>query len=280
MKKILLVSLLIVVMIAAAGYAWSQKASSAVNNLDLQGIDISSKDGKTVVNFTTDQPGFCQVLIGTEKGKYDRVAVESMPVGAHQKHYNVIDGLKPDTQYMYRINFNTADGQLFQSKESSFQTAKNITDNQKNAQAEKPDGLNIALSKNGGRILGVSSNYGNAANNEQWGAEKAIDGDSATEWSSNDEGNKAWIEIGFDQTYQVKTIGFWTRTMGTTAEIKQFRVLSADGKKLGLFSLQGSKQIQYFTLDQPISTNALRFEAVDSSGGNTGAVEIEAYAKE
>ncbi|CCQ98708.1 exported hypothetical protein [[Clostridium] ultunense Esp] len=127
MKKILFISSLIVVMIAAAAYTWSKKAtqfSSTVDNLDLQGIEISSEDGKTVINFTTDEPGFCQVLIGTERGKYDRVAVESMPVGAHRKHYNVIDGLKPNTQYMYRINFSTADGKLFQSTESSFQTEK------------------------------------------------------------------------------------------------------------------------------------------------------------
>ena len=44
-------------------------------------------------------------------------------------------------------------------------------------------------------MAGVSSNYGNAANNSAYGADDVLDGDPRTEWSSNGDGNHAWIEI-------------------------------------------------------------------------------------
>ncbi|MCF6094153.1 discoidin domain-containing protein [Microaerobacter geothermalis] len=277
MKKNLWIILIAAIVIASYLASLSMFSQSSLGQLNVEGIRFSFKDGKTVVNFTTDQPGFCQVLIGTESGKYQRVAVESMPEGPHREHYNVIDGLEPNTSYFYRINFSTSDGRISQSKENRFVTSEDIISNIENKQVEKPNGINIANIKNGGKILGVSSNYGNVSNDQQWGANMAIDGNPATEWSSAGDGDDAWINIGFDNEYKVKAFGFWTRTMGSSAEINRFRVLDADGVELGVFSLKGAEQIQYFSLDKPATTNSLRFEVLDSTGGNTGAVEIEVY---
>ncbi|WP_314003803.1 discoidin domain-containing protein [uncultured Paenibacillus sp.] len=278
----ILLAVAVAVAVAAAGYFGYQAVSpsrAGVDELDVSGIDFSFKNGNTIVNFTTEQPGFCQVLLGTESGKYDFVAVESMPEGPHTEHYNVVENLKPGTNYFYRVMLGRTDGSFSQSKEGSFQTPQNQgNDTGENQAADTPPGTNIALSQNGGRIVGVSSNYGGAANDQNWGAQMAIDGDPATEWSSDGNGNNAWIEIGFDKTYQVTAVGFWTRTMGTSAEIKKLRVLSADGTELGTFDLQGPDKMQYFTLDTPATTESLRFEAAESSGGNTGAVEIEVFA--
>ena len=57
---------------------------------------------------------------------------------------------------------------------------------------------------------------------ELWG-EIAIDGDLSSQWSSNGDGDKAWIEIDLGKEYPITTIGFLTRTMGTSAQIESFR---------------------------------------------------------
>ena len=63
--------------------------------------------------------------------------------------------------------------------------------------------------------------------------------------------------------------------MGTSAEIVSFRVVSDKGDVAGLFMLDGASQIFYF--DVEITGKRLRFEALETSGGNSGVVEIEVY---
>lgn len=107
-----------------------------------------------------------------------------------------------------------------------------------------------------------------------YGANHAIDGDPSTEWSSNGDGDKAWIEIELARSSHITVIGFWTRTMESTAQIQRFEVV-ADGKtRLGPFTLPDAAGIHYFPVD--ITAKRLRFNVLKSTGGNTGAVEIEA----
>lgn len=266
------------ILLIIVAYNFGQ-GNGSVSRMNIDNAQFSFNDKETNVNFTTTAPGFCQVLIGTKSGVYDQVALESMPNGPHQEHVTTVTGLKPNTEYRYKINFTTADGTISQSKEATFTTPANMAAAKDVTQASNPEGTNVASLANGGRILGVSSNYSNAANNEMWGAEKAIDGDLSSEWSTAGDGNNAWIEIGFNQPYNVTSIGLWTRTMGTSAEINKFKVTTKDGKELGTYSLNGATEMQYFNIETPVKTDALRFEVVESSGGNTGAVEIEVYAK-
>ena len=51
-----------------------------------------------------------------------------------------------------------------------------------------------------------------------------------------------------------------------------------DGTQLGSFNLQDAATNYYF--DVKTTAKRLRFEVVSSSGGNTGVVEIEVYAKQ
>ena len=135
---------------------------------------------------------------------------------------------------------------------------------------------NLASLDNGARVVAVSSAFGGAALDEPWGGDSAIDGDPATQWSSDGDGDDAWIEIELAEPTAVVRIGFWTRTMGTSAEIRSFQVVSDDGQTHGPFALSGPADMSYFDVD--FTTQRLRFEAVETSEGNTGAVEIEVYA--
>ena len=121
----------------------------------------------------------------------------------------------------------------------------------------------------------MSSNYGGGADDATWGALSAIDGNGATAWSSNGDGDDAWIELALAARTHVTRLGFWTRTMGTSAEIQSFQVVTDAGETFGPFTLTGAAAMDYFDTDFTATT--LRFEAVTSTGGNTGALEIEVY---
>ena len=136
---------------------------------------------------------------------------------------------------------------------------------------------NIALLQQGARVIRVSSNYGNGSDDSTFGADKALDGDPSTGWSSNGDGDNAWIEIELPTETRVASIGFWTRTMGTSAETFSFRLITDRGEVYGPFDLPDAASIHYFDTD--FTAKHLRFENVSSSGGNTGAIEIEVYGE-
>ena len=138
-------------------------------------------------------------------------------------------------------------------------------------------GENVAALENGAEVVGVSSNYGNGPNDSAFGANNAIDNDPSTEWSSDGDGDNAWIEIELPTEIHVTSIGFWTRTMGNSAQIFSFRVITDRGEVHGPFELAGAGSIYYFDTD--LTAKRLRFETVSTSGGNTGVVEIEVYGE-
>ena len=139
------------------------------------------------------------------------------------------------------------------------------------------EGENLALLENGAAVVSVSSNYQERPNDSAFGANNALDGDPATEWSSNGDGDEAWIEIELPEETQVKTIGFWTRTMGDSAQVFSVRVVTDRDEIYGPFELGDADSVYYFDTD--FTARRLRFEAVDTSGGNTGAIEIEVYGE-
>ena len=61
------------------------------------------------------------------------------------------------------------------------------------------------------------------------------------------------------------------------AQISSFQVVADGGKAYGPFKLDDAGSIHYFPSD--FTAQRLRFEVLDSSGGNTGAVEIEVYGQ-
>ncbi len=208
----------------------------------------------------------CSVVYG-ETPAYGHIATDSdMAGGAHADHHPLLTGLKPDTLYYARIQGVGPDGTLYRSEEYTFRTAPAVA-------ASGP--LNLALPANGARVAGVSSNYGGGADDVMWGALSAIDGSGATAWSSNGDGNEAWIEIELAAATHVTRVGFWTRTMGSSAEIESFQIITDGGATVGPFTLTGAAETDYFDTD--FTATRLRFEAVTSSGGNTGALEIEVY---
>ncbi len=138
-------------------------------------------------------------------------------------------------------------------------------------------GVNLALMENGASVASVSSNFGGGENDSAFGAANALDGDPATEWSTASDGDGAWIDVELPFVTDVTSVGFWTRTMGDSAQVISFQVTTDRGETYGPFSLDDATTIYRF--DTRFTAKRLRFELLKTSGGNTGALEIEVYGE-
>jgi hypothetical protein len=225
------------------------------------------------VALDTSIPVACSVVYGTTN-EYGQIAVDTDMAGSgHNDHHPVMSHLEPDTTYYLRFQGTGPDGTLYRSEEY---TVRTLADSDAKA-PEMPGGKNLALPANGGSISRVSSNFGGGGNGSSFGANDAIDGNMGSEWSSQGGGDDAWIEIELAEEAEVLAVGFRTRTMGDSAQIFTFQIV-ADGRATsGPFELPASNSIYYFPVT--IVASRLRFEAVTTSGGNTGAVEIEVYGE-
>ena len=217
-----------------------------------------------VIALKTSAPAFCQVNYGPtpQYGQMRRMTMS----GPMTDHRILLPGLQPDTVYHIRFTAVDVQARVYQSGDLTFKTLP--------AASSRPKGQNVASLSAGARVVGVSSNYGGEGITSTYGANNAIDGEPATEWSSNGDGDKAWIEIELAREQRISAIGFWTRTMGSSAQIQQFEVVADGRTRLGPFTLRDPGGVHYFPVD--VTARRLRFNVLKSSGGNTGAVEIEA----
>ena len=138
-------------------------------------------------------------------------------------------------------------------------------------------GINLASPENGASVAAVSSNFGGGGIYSTFGAANAIDGDTATEWSSASDGDTAWIDVELASETNITSVGFWTRTMGDTAQVNSFQVTTDRDETYGPFTVNDATTIYRF--DTQFTARRLRFELLDTSGGNTGALEIEVYGE-
>jgi len=220
-----------------------------------------------VVRASTDIPVVCSVVFGTDRA-YGSLSTDlDMGGAAHSDHEAPLRGLVPDTLYHYRLQGTGPDGTLYVSSDLTFRTA-----------AEGSVGIelgtNLASAIEGGSIAEVSSAFGESS---AWQAANAIDGDPSTEWSSNGDGDGAYITVQLRADAQITAVSFWTRTMGASAQIEEFQVITDRGETFGPFVLPDARRPYAFEVSA--TARSLRFEVVSSSGGNTGAVEIGVYGE-
>jgi hypothetical protein len=221
-------------------------------------ITPASSGMSATLSVTTSIDMACAVVYGSTPELGDGIATDTdMAGGAHAEHDVVLTGLEPGTEYYYRVQGSGSDGKLYQSELMTFRTP--------DGEVERP-GENAAV---GATVVGVSSEFSAA-----FAAENAFDGDPATEWSSAGDGDDAWITVDLGEPVDIIGIGFHSRQMGDgTAVIERFTVTIDDGAVLGPFPAgSGMSSVDIETTGQ-----VLRFDAVATTGGNTGAAEIEVY---
>ena len=267
--RLLLPVVLLGLVLAACG-ASGVTDISAILDSDPTAVDITASSATISAHTSIDV--VCSVAYGTTE-EYGSLATDTdMAGGGHSDHGPRLIGLKPDTLYHYQLGGMDAGGTVYRSSDLTFRTPP-ADPNARSQPAER----NLALLSEGARLVDTSSNFGGATHSATWGGNSAIDGDPTTQWSSDGDGDDAWIEVELEAETHITRVGFWTRTMVTSARIITFQVIAGDGTVAGPFELDGASSVHYFETD--ITATRLRFEVVESTGGNTGAVEIEVYGE-
>jgi hypothetical protein len=212
--------------------------------------DPSGRAATLAVETTVDAA--CSVVYGTDDS-FGQIAVDSdMDGGAHSDHSPVLGGLEPGTTYLYRLQGTATDGTIYVSEVMTFETPQAL---------QGP--ANLALDAT---IAGVSSEWSDA-----FAAENALDGDPSTEWSSQGDGDDAWIEIDLGAPQAIGDIVFRTRSMSDGSATTASYTVTADGIEYGPFAADEP----FSELgDAGISAQVLRFDIDTSTGGNTGAIDI------
>lgn len=129
----------------------------------------------------------------------------------------------------------------------------------------EPPAPNVAV---GAAVSAVSSEFSDA-----FAASNAVDGSGATEWSSAGDGDDAFIEIDLGDVYAIEGVGFRTRSMTDGTAVTTSFTITVDGTTYGPFDAGPGLSIGLVEFEGRI----IRFDVATSTGGNTGAIEVEVY---
>jgi hypothetical protein len=227
-----------------------------------------SNSGTATVPIETRIPVACTLVYGTTPEFGHLTLDQDMAGGAHSEHSPLLSGLEPETEYFFRVQGVDDEGTIYISEVMTFTTPPRDTSLTENLLS--PD--------RGAEVLGVSSNWRNQDNDGSWGIMSALDDDPNTAWSSDGDGDSAWVEIQLGQRSRIDRVEFWSRFMSDgTAQVFEFTVTTDSGEMYGPFTLPDYEQSYDFEVE--FEAESLRFDVVDSSGGNVGAVEIAVYGE-
>lgn len=227
-----------------------------------------ASDGTATLPIETRIPVACTLVYGTTPEFGKLTLDQDMAGGTHTTHNPLLTDLEPETTYYYRVQGVDDAGNIYVSQTMTFTTPPQ----------EESTVENLLSPELGAQILGVSSNWNGQPNDGSFGILNAFDGSPNTAWSSNGDGNDAWVEIQLAQRSRIQQVEFWTRSMSDgTAQIFEFTVTTDSGETYGPFTLPDPDQPYVFEVEFEAET--LRFDVTDSSGGNVGAVEIAVYGE-
>jgi hypothetical protein len=186
-----------------------------------------------------------------------------MAGGGHTDHQPLMRGLVPGSTYWYQVSAIAADGRLYQSGVMTFDYDADAA----GPPAVEPPAPNVADMAS---VSDVSSSFSDA-----YGGRNAIDGDLSTEWSSAGDGDDAYIVLDFGEDMQIEGVGFRTRSMTDGTSITTSYTVTIDGKTYGPFD--AGPGLSVGLLDA--LGGVVRFDVETSTGGNTGAIEVEVYGQ-
>ncbi len=222
-------------------------------------VTITPDSSGTTASLTvaTNIDAVCAVSYGPTEALGSLSTDQDMGGGAHDDHRAVMAGLDPETTYYYRLQGVGIDGRLYSSDLMTFITPA--------AAATGAPGPNLAVD---GTVVDFSSQFSDA-----FAAPNAIDGDLGTEWSSAGDGDDAFIAVDLGDALEIVGVGFRSREMSDGSAIANTYTVTIDGVTHGPYTAGPGLAIG------ALSTVArvIRFDVDTSTGGNTGAIEVEIY---
>jgi hypothetical protein len=220
-------------------------------------VEVDPSGTSAVLRLTTTVDVACSVVFGPTSDFGGLTVDDDMAGAAHSDHHPLMTGLEPGTTVLYRVQGTAADGTVFVSDVEQFTT---------------PSADGTAARTNlsvGATVLETSSDF-----NASFAGANAIDGSLSTEWSSLGDGDDAFIVIDLGTPMDVTGFGFRTREMSDGTAITNTYTVSVDGGEvLGPFDAGAGLTVA----DIEVTGQVFRVEMKETTGGNTGAVEIEIY---
>lgn len=240
--------------------------------VDFIGLRVESVTATSaIVRFDTSRPTTCEVEYGADRAVIDQLAEDPSMVDETYsiEHEVPLVDLQPGTTYYYRGRATDAGSRTYRSGLDSFTTLP--------AGAARPP--NVARIAAGAAVVAVSSNFGGGDNQSTWGADNAFDGQMATEWATDGDGDDAFVTISLAEPTPLTGFGFRSRRMPDDSSIVTSVRLTLDGAtELGPFDTPDHTTFYIFDFEAT-SAQRVRFDAEASTGGNTGALEIELYSQ-
>lgn len=275
-KKRLPLLLLFILFLLAACSASADETNSLTDGYTFKSIDeiIDQElevtnfggDGSATLPIQTSIPVACTVVYGTTPEFGSLSLDQDMAGGTHSDHSPLLSGLEPETEYYFRVQGVDDDGIVYLSDVMTFTTPE----------LEKSETTNLASSDMGSEIVGFSSAFGGADLLDRWGAGAAFDDNPNTEWSSAGDGDEAWVEIKLAQRAQINSVSFQSRAMNDGSAItKSFTITTGEGDVYGPYDLPDADDA--YTFETPIEAQIIRFALTETTGGNTGVVDIAVY---
>jgi hypothetical protein len=252
--------------------------ASLIDDVAVKSIDEIVESELLVTNFANDGtatlpiqssiPVACTIVYGTTPDFGSLSLDQDMAGGTHSDHSPLLSGLEPETEYYYRVQGVDVEGVIYLSEVMTFTTPA----------FEESTTQNLASPEMGAEIAGFSSAFGDAGVDDRWGAGSAFDDSPNSEWSSAGDGDEAWIEVKLAQPARIDSVAFHSRAMADGSAItRRFTITTDAGEVLGPFDLASADIGYNFEVD--VLAEILRFDLVETTGGNTGAVDIAVYGE-
>jgi F5/8 type C domain len=224
-------------------------------------LEVAADGRSAVVRVRTDPPTVCAIAYGRTASLGSIADDPGMGGTAISRHTVLLSDLAPNTTYRFRLTATDARGRVFQTPElATFTTTPSRT---------ASPGRDVAV---GAKIVAVSSQYGSG-----YRATNAVDGNLSTEWSSAGDGDRAFITIDLGARRKITGVSFRTREMSDGSAItRTFAVVVDGGRRYGPFP--AGDRADPRTAAVSFTGRRLRFEVVSSTGGNTGAAEIQVFS--
>ncbi len=220
-------------------------------------VEVDPSGTSAVLRLNTTIDVACSVVYGTST-RFGGLATDTdMAGGGHSVHQPLMTGLEPGTTVVWRVQGTAEDGTIYVSDVNQFTTPAGD-----GAAARTNLSLNAS-------VIETSSDF-----NSNFAGANAIDGSLASEWSSRGDGDDAFIVIDLGAPMEVTGIGFRTREMSDGTSITNTYTVTIDGgETLGPFDAGIGLVVSDFTATGQV----FRIDMEFTTGGNTGAVEIEIY---
>lgn len=271
MRILLLIAALILSTALASGCSDDDPTQDVRENpepVEFLNLRVSELEARrALVEFETSIATSCEIEYGLADDALNlRAEDPEMEEGELSIDHQVpLEDLEPETTYFWRGFVVNEAGDEFRSEIQSFTTPAE--------DGSTPDLVNFAISPN---VMQVSSNFGGAANDETWGVLNAFDGQMSTEWSTNGDGDDAMVSIDLGAEKTITHFGFRSRKMADGTSIVESVAIRFDGgDALGPFETPDPDEHYLFEFEEPHAAQIVTIEAVQTTGGNTGAKEIE-----